>query len=270
VSKRLCAASKWLKHRIVHATPALRSCLPDTTTYSVERLGHYLQQYPVVFLKPALGTGGRKIFQVRKSGAGHYVVKMEHRQRTTQSLAEVDRWVKQVAQGNLYLIQRGISLAKWNGRPVDLRTILQVNEQGQWECTGMFSKSAGKNLAVTNVCIGGSAHTVEAYLQAIGYTRVQSHALMKRLESLSLGIVRPFGARFRNTIYGLDIGLDENGKLWLIEVNTVPTLYVFRKINRMGMYNRSKKLWDMNRVTNISCSPGLRKRFGWPLVKAKK
>lgn len=268
MKKPLVSASKWAKHRIVQANPELRQFLPDTTPYTVENLQQYLNRYSVVFVKPALGTGGRKIFQVRQTKVGTYVVKMEHKQRTATTLAQVDAWVRNVARGGQYLIQQGIRLATWNGRPVDLRTILQLNESGQWECTGMFSKNAGKNLAVTNVCIGGSAHTVEEYLQAVGYTKQQSVALMKRLEAMSLAIVRPFGRAYRNTIYGLDVGLDVNGKLWLIEVNTVPTLYVFRKINRLQMYNRSKQLWDRNRLTNISASPGLRKKFGWPPLRA--
>jgi hypothetical protein len=136
----------------------------------------------------------------------------------------------------------------WGGRPVDIRTIVQINEDDEWEVTGMFCKMAGRRLAVTNVCIGGSAHPVEKYLKALGYRHHQRENLVEELNEMSLAVVKPFGDAYSNAIYGLDIGLDTCGDLYLIELNTIPRIGIFREIRLNVMYRRARQLFRLNKT----------------------
>ncbi|MBL0388808.1 YheC/YheD family protein [Tumebacillus sp. ITR2] len=251
-TKPLAPGSKWVKHRIVVKSKELRGNLPDTALYSYDRLKQYVSRYGTVFVKPTLGGGGHNIFCVKKLAEGGYLVKMQRSRLQTNSLSRVHDWIARTTRqkGRVFMIQRGIDLALWRGRPVDLRTIVQRNERGDWEVTGMFSKIAGKDLAVTNVSAGGTAHSVEEYLTALGYKREISQALIRRLRTLSLGIASQFGARYRNAIYGLDIGLDRHGKLWLIEANTVPRIDIFQILKMPRSFERSTKLWRLHARTN--------------------
>ena len=246
-SRQALPGSKWFKHLVLEGSEALQHYLPDTELYSEDSLRDFLHRYPIVFIKPELGAGGRKVFRVlRERRRGHFQIRMQQRGRTMRSLKDVHRWVERVRDGRSFIIQEGINLAYWSGRPVDIRTIVQINEQDRWEVTGMFCKLAGRHLAVTNVCIGGSAHPVERYLKGIGYDRKERERLIARLEDMSLAVVQPFADAYSNAIYGLDIGLDREGNLFLIELNTLPRIGIFREIRREDMFKRARDLYLLN------------------------
>ncbi|WP_221413080.1 YheC/YheD family protein, partial [Peribacillus simplex] len=59
-----------------------------------------------------------------------------------------------------YLIQQGIHLLRYQGRPFDLRVLTQRSPSGQWVSTGIIGRVAAKNKIITNHHSGG---TVEHY-----------------------------------------------------------------------------------------------------------
>lgn len=239
--------SKWFKYLVMKDVEDLHPYLPDTDVYTEENLWVFLQHYPIVFIKPDIGFGGRKVFRVMHDDKGGYQVRMEQQSRRVRSERDLHSWVERVRKGRRFIIQEGIELDYWAGRPVDIRTILQINEDDEWEVTGMFCKMAGRRLAVTNVCIGGSAHPVEPYLKALGYRRHQRERLVEDLIDMSLAVVKPFADRYRNAIYGLDIGLDTRGDLYLIELNTIPRIGIFREMRLHDMHRRARQLFRMNK-----------------------
>ncbi|MFD2171464.1 YheC/YheD family protein [Tumebacillus lipolyticus] len=247
---RLAPGSKWSKHQIVSRHPSLRRYLPETRRYSKQALSEMLDRYQLVFVKPEYGGGGYRIFRVKKLNSGHYQVNMEHRSRNIATRAEVYRWIESVRRGTRFLVQRGIPLAQWNRRPVDLRATVQKNESGRWEVTGLFAKAAGRNLAVTNVIIGGKVIPLKTYLRGIGYSGKQVESQIVRIKAMAVRIARQFGSLYSNAIYGLDIGLDRSGRLWLIEVNTAPVLKVFHRTDLSKAQRRSLKLWILHRTIN--------------------
>ncbi|PWK12817.1 YheC/YheD family protein [Tumebacillus permanentifrigoris] len=251
-TKPMLPGSKWLKHSIIARSAELRKSLPDSALYSYAQLERYLNRYKTVFVKPTIGGGGHNIFCVKRLEEGGYLVKMERKRMQTSSLRRIHDWITESARQKhrTFMIQQGIDLALWRGRPVDLRTIVQKNHRGDWEVTGMFSKIAGKDLAITNVSAGGTAHSVEEYLTALGYKQTESQAILRSLNSVSLGIARQFGRTYGNATYGLDIGLDRQGKLLLIEANTVPRIDIFLLLKMPRSYARAKKLWDLYSSAN--------------------
>ncbi|MDR7314316.1 YheC/YheD family protein [Brevibacillus nitrificans] len=51
----------------------------------------------------------------------------------------------------------------------------------------------------------------------------------------SLPIVQPVGHTSQN-VFGFDMGIDSNGKVWIIEANLRPDITLFLKLKDKGMY----------------------------------
>jgi len=249
VLHRLTPGSKWRKHVILYRHEHLRQYLPETEPYSQAGLVAMLERHEVVFVKPVYGGGGELVYRVQRLEDGTYRVSMKRMKAHVPNLDKIDSWV-QSAKRVRFIMQQGIDLAPWNGRFVDLRTIVQRDERQRFEVTGRFAKRAGKRLDVTNVHAGGEAHKAEHYLTALGYSREEQAELVRELTNMSLAICRCFEP-YRNAIYGLDIGLDKAGCLWLIEINTDPRLDIFHRLGLRRMFVRSRKLWQLHSTVNL-------------------
>ncbi|MCX7568407.1 YheC/YheD family protein [Tumebacillus sp. DT12] len=243
--------SKWRKHRLLlGANSDVRACLPETGLYSKQRLRSFIGRHGQIFIKPVYGTGGKHILQVRKTSEGAYRLRAGHRVRSTNSLDELHRWIEGHRNKARCLIQQGIDLATWRGRPVDIRVFVQRNQKGKWEVTGRLARRASRDLAVTNVSRGGSGHPVGAYLSGLGYGRGEQEQILRRLDRLAVGVARYCGGRHVNATYGLDVGLDRDGHPWLIELNTVPHVSLLKRLKQKRIYSRARKLWLLHRSIN--------------------
>lgn len=178
--------------------------------------------------------------QVKKQG-NRLLALHRHRQHLFSDEKEFDRWLKSIRKKRRFLVQQGIELAPYHGRPVDVRTIVQKNRLGTWTVTGTFAKAAKRGMVVTNVKAGGRVFPLGKYLKGIGMppsSRKKTIASMKRW---SERCARVLNRRFANRTYGLDLGLDRKQKLWLIEVNTHPSFNILKKISTR-MYRQAIRL----------------------------
>lgn len=229
--------SKWRNWRIIHSNKALVQ--PQTRVYSYRFLSRFLQRYRTVFVKPDNSFGGKNVLRIRRL-KGQIEV-LDRKCYYFRRLEQVHRWINHKRRGRIWIIQQAIELMPLRGRPVDIRTILQLNERKQWEVTAIFAKAARKGAAVTNVKAGGSAIRVDRYLKWNGFRAPQRRSLVKRFKRDSVCIARELKRHFPNRLYALDLGMDRRRKIWLIEINTKPSIQILRRID-VRMFRRTMQL----------------------------
>lgn len=248
---------KWGCWRFFAAEPSIRPYLPPTSILHVNSLRNFLTTHNAVYIKPSAGWGGRGIIKAWKTPTGFAFV-----QEVGQPIhcATVENLLQKVRQGarpgGTYLVQKAIPLAQVNGRPYDIRLML-MRVKGQWQYVGMLAKVAGPNSVVTNIARGkGYVLDVDTALRrSLGLSHVQIEALKQEMIELGMRTVKRFDAYKRYYQIGLDLAVDQNGKLWMIEENTGPAHSLFAKLPDKTMYNRIKQvvaMWRKNRAAKSS------------------
>ncbi len=147
------------------------------------------------------------------------------------------RELKKTARGRSYLLQKGIYLKTSNGRPFDLRTMVQKSKRGKWVATAIFVKLGLKNKVVTNYHQGGRLALVKPTLLRAGCTAAEIEDYLRRLKTLGLKTARCFEGKSRRfKELGLDVALDRKGRLWILEVNTRPNFYGLKTLPDKSLY----------------------------------
>jgi glutathione synthase/RimK-type ligase-like ATP-grasp enzyme len=232
-------ASKLLKTKVLVANKTICSCVPDTKPYSEKVLDSMLKQYRMVYVKPDLGTGGRGVIRVEKSGET-YRYQLQTTVRKFYTLGSLHRAIMKATQKRTYLIQRGIHLLRHEGRAFDIRVMVQKNQSGKWETTGVIGRLGHPDKIVTNVCKGGVSKSVPSLLKHhVGHV----NKYMERLREIGY----KSGFQLSNTFsslneLGLDIGIDDDHDLWILEVNTRPAIYGFKALKDKRIYEKIARL----------------------------
>ncbi|MDO4541152.1 MAG: YheC/YheD family protein, partial [Syntrophomonadaceae bacterium] len=179
-------------------------------------------------LKPAHGSLGLGIIRVeRMSGGGmHYTVYRSgiHHGRAS-SAAEFLHRTQGSRKQMLYIVQQGIDLARVAGSVFDLRVILQKDRHGEWRLTKRVARIAPPGSQVSNLRRGGRAVSGERVMRRL-FRNNKSLLQEKNDELLTLCIMiadtieQKSGKIFGEL--GLDIGIDNSRRWWLIEVNSKP------------------------------------------------
>ncbi len=213
-------ASKWLKTSVLRQDPRVARHIPDTRIYSVGDLSSMLSTYNKVVLKPVVGTGGSGLIMITRCD-GHYVMRYRQSIRRFVKFDALVAALRRIRGKRRYLIQRGISLATINGRPIDYR-VKMVREKKGWVTTAMVGRLARPGLFVTNLCKGG---TLLTSAQGIRLSLSASSVKGKKREMRNL--TRLCIAMLERTFpgvgqFGFDYGIDHSGMIWIFEVNTRP------------------------------------------------
>ncbi len=246
VTKGRLPIGKWKKYRLLYQDSVLKYHLPETARYHPAQLSVWLHRFPCIVIKPDTGEGGVHVVKVCTFGNRLFV----HDGRTiwsVQASPSAYRQLPRFTRDQACVIQQYIPLVTVHNRPVDIRVIVQRAEHGHFEVTGTFCKAAPEGTFVTNVKQGGTIGSIGPYLlQLAGGDKKRKTSLEKSLTSLSLRIGTTLQRSSTNTIYGIDFGLDSSGHIWIIEVNTKPSLLILDDIDH-EMYRRASHLRAWNR-----------------------
>ncbi|SFI83056.1 YheC/YheD family endospore coat-associated protein [Thermoflavimicrobium dichotomicum] len=240
-------SGKWQTYLLLKQNPKLLPFLPPTFPYrSGSSIFSYLQTWPAILLKPNGGSLGCGVIAILKISNGFLV---RGRSKTNQviqhifsSKKQLQTWLQHSVQGTRYIIQPFLKLTTSDHRPFDVRILVQKNEKQQWETTGMAVR-IGQPLTITsNLHGGGEALALQPFLDQRYSPKTVRH-IISQMEQLTK-LVPAFIEENHGSLLelGLDIGIDPQGKVWLLEVNSKPGRAIFLKTGNVELRQRAVEL----------------------------
>ncbi|KRE98354.1 hypothetical protein ASG89_04905 [Paenibacillus sp. Soil766] len=235
------STSKWSKHKILRRSKRLQAHLPETEWLSENSFMRLITKYGQVIIKPTGSYGGNGVIQVKSSGNSSYEVQDGSKTRTYTDHSAITPFIKKKANNN-NIVQQRIPLATKQGRPFDLRVMVQRHTKSEWQVTGMLAKVAGKGYIITNIRrSGGRVVTVEKAIQGSELQDMQTSALLAELRSVALQTANQIGPSYRWVkTMGIDMAFDKQGHVWIIEVNFAPMLELFLKLPNKSTFHKIK------------------------------
>jgi glutathione synthase/RimK-type ligase-like ATP-grasp enzyme len=216
----------------------LKEYVPRTKKLTRESLRDMLHEYKMIYLKPNIGAFGNGVIRAewRENDSEPYRYHSGLIARSCESFEQLYKSLRKEMGGRRYLVQQGIHLLKHRGRRFDLRVMVQKNPRMQWETTGIIGRVAAAHKVVTNYHNGGRLVPVGTLLAPyvprsekgsyIGRLSVMGRRIAKQLQQVYPGIQE----------IGVDVALDKGLHPWVLEVNTAPDPYIFRKLKNKRIF----------------------------------
>jgi hypothetical protein len=200
-----------------------------------------MAKYRHVIVKPIRGSRGQGVIQVSSIGNDKYALHIENRRLTIQGKENTYMYLKRKIGSIRYMVQRRISRPTINDRPFDLRVIIQrPRYSNEWIVTAKVAKVAGKGYIVSNNTRSrGQLLQVLTAFQRSTINHLPPETMLANIDRIALLSTQRLATYFKgHRIYGLDMGLDQNGSVWIIEANLYPATSHFWKLKDKTMYHR--------------------------------
>ncbi|NQX71287.1 YheC/YheD family protein [Paenibacillus alba] len=247
--------SKMRKTKAVEAKASLRQYVPTTKRMTHESLKQMLAQHKMIYIKPDIGMFGNGVIRVEQTEAVARKEK-EKEENNVESLYAYQSGVKvrkfktfdemyasiiKLTKNRPYLTQKGIHLLKHKGNRFDLRVMVQQTPTRAWETTGVIGRVAHPSKIVTNFHNGGTLKSVETLLRS--YLPVsQRKGYVKKLQVLGQQVAQAINSRYKGVKeIGVDVALDHELHPWILEVNTSPDPYIFRRLSDKSIFNKMRR-----------------------------
>lgn len=256
--------SKWAKTKVILQNQSLSLYVPDTRKYDLSVLKEMLALYAMVYIKPDRGSFGIGVMRAeqrtvilspsqqktemtvtanndereQQEAQVLYILRYAKTAEVFFSPEELHEALQKRIQNRTYLVQKGIDLLRHQDRPFDLRVLAQKTPSGAWETTGMLGRVAAPQKIVTNYHSGGSILSVNALLKN-HMNPSETLSTINQLNSLGVQIAGQLETTYPGIKeIGLDIAMDQHMDMWLLEVNTLPSIVVFKLFPDKSIYRK--------------------------------
>lgn len=220
--------SKEEVHDLLLSEEYLHPHLPKTLPAAVETIEDLLNEFESVFIKPINGSQGRSIIKAAKLNNGvlteFSTIKDQRNPIFFQEDQQFYKWIRPHIEHKPYIVQQGISLMKYKDNQLDFRILCHRNYQNTWKATSVVARISANQQFVSNLARGGQLMKPLQVLSTFynRSTALQQLSLMKELAADVSDIISKNTEGLIGEL-GIDIGMDEGGKLWIIEANSKPS-----------------------------------------------
>ena len=234
---------KWRVHKRLMRSPLLASYLMKTVLFkSASDVLTMLDQHSAVMIKPVYGDSGRGIIRIRQEH-GFVYLKENGQPEIRLVQEEIVQTLTAMQAQSEYIVQQWIDTRDADGAVRDFRVLIQKNDKGQWQCTGMIARQGEKGSITSNLETGGLAVDVLPVLHK-SFGAEQSAALIRDMRLISLHIARHLEQSYQKRFVemGIDAAVDPNGQIKIIEVNEKPGKSMMRTGSDDSIFVRSMQL----------------------------
>ncbi|KRE65195.1 YheC/YheD family protein [Paenibacillus sp. Soil750] len=237
-------SSKIGKTKAVESVESLRKYVPSTKRMNSVTLQEMLEQYKMVYVKPNIGMFGNGVIRIELTG------EEAERSYSYQSGVTIKRFktfndmyvsLLKVTRKRRYLVQKGIHLLTYKGNRFDLRVMVQQTPARKWETTGIIGRVAHPAKIVTNFHNGGTLKSVDTLLKKY-LPRAERTGYVNELQVMGIQVAKAINTRYRGVKeIGVDVALDKDLQPWILEVNTSPDPYIFRRLKDKRIFAKIRR-----------------------------
>ncbi|MFD1204295.1 YheC/YheD family protein [Sporosarcina contaminans] len=217
--------NKWsVNRRLKEAGEFSHYLIPTESVKNPEHFFKFISAFDKVVFKPIDGRKGKGIYFIVQEN-GKFIVKAEGLNRT-YTKNQMNGFIKQKLSNETFIVQPYIRSVTNSGQVFDFRLHVQKNGTGNWVITTIYPRVAPKGSIIANINSGGYTNYLDPFLeQEFGE---EAFNIRKKLEFFSLSLANHLDElqmeKFGETIdeIGVDVGMDEERKLWIYEVNWRP------------------------------------------------
>jgi len=215
--------NKWILYDKIRAAGEFDQYLvPTDEVVAADVVFDYVDRYGKAIVKPVFSNQGKGIILVqREAGSGETFLWTEAGATRRIDREGAAKAIEPLTQGGkeLRIVQPYISRRNAAGEAYDFRVHVQKNGMGKWAVTSLFPRIAPLGIVPTNF-----GYTSYNY----GFMRVhfgdECWNAIHRMEQFGLQLAahldRIYGVSFDEL--GIDLVLDEEGRIWLLEANWRP------------------------------------------------
>lgn len=234
-------------HHILHKSKRLSPyLLPTNKLSSTKDLISGMKQYTSVLIKPNGGSHGRGVAAITPQGQSFRVRGRSRSNRPFHLILHSGRsltnWVGRFIGHTPYIIQPFLNLRSMDSCPFDIRILVQKNGEGRWVTTGTAVRIGNPGSLTSNLHGGGHAESTQQFLNK-NYSPEKVKDIWQSIQFLSkyvpIQIEQEHG---RLLELGMDVGVDRQGNVWLLEVNSKPGRSVFLQTGERDVRRQSVRL----------------------------
>ncbi|CAH2714587.1 UDP-N-acetylmuramoyl-tripeptide--D-alanyl-D-alanine ligase [Neobacillus rhizosphaerae] len=217
--------NKWnINERLKEAKEFSNYLIPTEIVIDTEHFFKFVTAFEKVVFKPIDGRKGKGIFFISKSENGFLVTKDSD--RISYSKQQLNDLIGSKLSTGTFIIQPYIQSTTKSGQVFDFRLHVQKNGEGKWVITTIYPRVAPMGSIIANINNGGFTNYLDPFLQQ--EFKEEAFNIKRTLEHFSLSLANHLDElqmlHYGEVIdeIGVDVGLDENSKIWIYEVNWRP------------------------------------------------
>lgn len=194
--------------------------IPSENINEPQTVFRALKEFNKVIVKPLSGSQGKGVILIEMNEDKFDIV--EGTKRISVDENELHSKIEAIISEKTYLVQPFISCKTKEGSPFDFRIHVQKNGSGDWAITLIYPRIGSVDGVISNVSSGGYIAKLESFLEReYGF---EGYDIKRILEKFAVQFSKKFDDMYENRLdeLGIDIGIDENKKLWIYEVNWRP------------------------------------------------
>jgi UDP-N-acetylmuramoyl-tripeptide--D-alanyl-D-alanine ligase len=218
--------NKWnVMKRLQEAKEFDQYLIPSEIVKDADLFHKFVNYYKRVVFKPIDGRKGKGIYFITKAGAKYFEVRKDSI-TTTYTKPQLDALIKEQLASGTFIMQPYIQSVTRSGQVYDFRLHVQKNGEGKWVVTTVYPRIAPNGSIIPNINNGGYTNYLDPFLEQ--EFKEEAYNIRRMLEHFSLSLAHHLDeiqmVKFGEVIdeIGIDVGLDQNQKIWMYEVNWRP------------------------------------------------
>ena len=196
--------------------------IPTLELTDVKKLVKMIDLHPKIVMKPLSGHQGAGILFIEKEDDGKFIINEAGQISICKKQELLDLALLKIQEQD-YLVQKFISCQIKSGHVYDFRLHVQKNGEGKWVITSIYPRIGALGSNTSNLGSGGYTAFLDDFLQKEFMD--EWFNVKRTLEHFSLSFSKHFDSLYDGVAFdelGIDVGIDENQRLWLFEVNWRP------------------------------------------------
>ncbi|MBY0121272.1 YheC/YheD family protein [Bacillus sp. S/N-304-OC-R1] len=217
--------NKWnVNERLKEAKVFSSYLIPSEIIKTTDQFFKYVDAFQKVVFKPIDGRKGKGIYFITKKTNGFEVIKDSNAKNYSKQ--QLQDFIQSMLSTGSFILQPYIQSVTKSGQVFDFRLHVQKNGEGNWVITAIYPRVAPHGSIIANINNGGFTNYLDPFLEQ--EFKEEAFNIRRTLEHFSLSLAKHLDelqmAQFGEVIdeIGVDIGLDQNLKIWIYEVNWRP------------------------------------------------